>query len=91
MKKIALLLALLATFVSTAPTFAADKIYQISGKVTQSTSDRFKVRGKVQDLEIMRDKDTKIVGGNLGKGSTVVAMYKNVNGVPHATEVHVTK
>ncbi len=89
MKKTAFILLTVASLVAAA--FAADaKIYLAKGKVLSSRPDVLRVSTAVQNMDIMRDKNTK-VNGDVKKGAKVSVTYTTMAGVAHATQIDVVK
>lgn len=89
MKKTAFILMTVAALAAAA--FAADtKTYVAKGKVLSSRPDVIRVSTAVQNMDIVRDKGTK-VNGDVRKGCKVSVTYTNVAGNPHATQIDVIK
>jgi hypothetical protein len=65
----------LAMALLTAPTFAADKTYQVTGPVLEVTDTSVTVQKGKEKWQIARDKDTKITG-ELKVGAKVTIQYR---------------
>ncbi|HXI55568.1 MAG TPA: hypothetical protein VNO55_05890, partial [Polyangia bacterium] len=59
----------------TAPTFAADKTYQVTGPVLEVTDASVTVQKGKEKWQIARDKDTKVTG-ELKVGAKVTIQYR---------------
>jgi hypothetical protein len=76
---------LIASFFMAATGIAAEpKDYQVTGPVLEVKEDVIVVQKGDEKWEIGRDKDTKIKGGDLKKGSRVTVHYKM-----HASSIEV--
>jgi hypothetical protein len=73
MKTLALALALSAL---AAPALAADKAYQVTGPVTDVSSDSITVQKGKESWQLARNADTQVSGGDPKKGDKVTVMYK---------------
>ena len=70
--------------------FAADKTYQAVGKIQRMDGPMLLVRTSSQDIEIMRDAQTKVTGGTLKYGALVTVTYTKPGGNNHATEIKIS-
>jgi hypothetical protein len=75
------------TLVLTAVSFGADQKFRADGSIQRLSSDTILLRTSAADIEIKRNAQTKVTGGEVRRGGVCTVMYTKVAGENVATDI----